>query len=66
MSSFKLPKGVCSEIERLMARFWWGDKNGERKVYWISWNKLYDAKAVGGMGFRGVANFNLSLLGKQF
>ncbi|XP_050900100.1 uncharacterized mitochondrial protein AtMg00310-like [Lathyrus oleraceus] len=65
MSSFKHPKGVCSEIERLMARFWWGAKEGERKVHWMSWDKLSDAKHIIGMGFRGVVDFNLSLLEKQ-
>lgn len=28
MSCFKLPKGLCQELTKLMARFWWS--NGEK------------------------------------
>lgn len=44
MSFFKLPKEVCKDIEGLMARFWWGAKNGERKLHWMSWDKMEKAK----------------------
>ncbi|XP_058776904.1 uncharacterized protein LOC131651249 [Vicia villosa] len=32
MSCFRLPAGVCHEIESMLAKFWWGAKNGERKA----------------------------------
>ncbi|XP_058756923.1 uncharacterized protein LOC131630149 [Vicia villosa] len=64
MSCYKLPKAVCKEIESMLAKFWWGSKNGERKVHWLSWEKLSKSKSIGAMGFRGISEFNKSLLGK--
>ncbi|XP_058741794.1 uncharacterized mitochondrial protein AtMg00310-like [Vicia villosa] len=66
MSCYKLPEATCNEIEKLLANFWWGLKNGERKVHWLSWEKMARAKGVGGMGFRGISDFNTSLLGKHY
>ncbi|XP_058749860.1 uncharacterized protein LOC131622856 [Vicia villosa] len=66
MSCYKLPDCVCAEIESMLASFWWGAKNGEKKIHWMRWEKLAIAKGDGGMGFRGIRDFNVSLLGKQF
>ena len=33
MSCFKLLIGLCSEIESLIRRFWWGQKGEQRKVH---------------------------------
>ena len=35
MSCFKLPIGLCSEIESLIRTFWWGQKGERRKVHWV-------------------------------
>ncbi|XP_058749041.1 uncharacterized protein LOC131622003 [Vicia villosa] len=66
MSCYKLPEGICKEIESLLAKFWWGAKDGVRKMHWMSWERLSLAKCNGGMGFRGIGEFNKSLLGKQY
>ncbi|CAI8590044.1 unnamed protein product [Vicia faba] len=66
MSSFKLHVGVCLEIKQLMVRFWWGAKEGEIKVNWMSWDKLSDEKVIGGKGFGGIVDFNLNLIGKKY
>lgn len=50
----------------MLAKFWWGSKNGEMKIHWLSWDRLEWAKRVGGMGFRGIGDFNTSLLGKHY
>lgn len=64
ISSLKLPTGVCIDIERPIARFWWGAKEGDRKVKWLSWDNLSNTKFIGGLGFRGITYFKLSLIGK--
>jgi hypothetical protein len=62
MSCYKLPDGCCDEIENMIARFWWGSQEGNRKIHWLSWERMSKSKNTGGMGFR---NFNKALLGKQ-
>ena len=50
----------------MMSNFWWGQKNKERKVAWVSWEKLWTLKDKGSMGFRDLKAFNLALLAKQW
>lgn len=45
MSCYKVPDGTCKEIESLMAKFWWGSTNSQRKIHWISWGKMGTAKS---------------------
>jgi hypothetical protein len=40
MGCFQLTKGQCSSLTLTSSRFWWGDKDGQRKVHWISWEKM--------------------------
>lgn len=65
MSCFELPKQLCNDINQCIARFWWGVKGDEKKIHWLAWEKLCDPKIEGGMGFRDLTLFNLSLLAKQ-
>jgi hypothetical protein len=65
MSLFLLPKSLCKEINSIMQRFWWGHKENDRKIHWMSWEKLGRSKAQGGLGFRDLVCFNLALLAKQ-
>ena len=37
MSIFKLQDGVCDQMEQTIRNFWWGTKNGKRKVHWTAW-----------------------------
>ena len=52
MSCFKLPVGLCDEIEALIRKFYWGQKGEQRKVHWKRWDVLCKPKAEGGMGFK--------------
>ena len=64
MSCFKLPKALCDELTSMVSQFWWGQKKEERKMPWLSWEKICLPKEQGGMGFRDLKTFNLALLAK--
>lgn len=36
MSSCLLPKVLCKEIYSEMAKYWWGQKEKENKMHWLS------------------------------
>ena len=62
MLVFLLPLGVCQELEKMLNSFWWGSKStGGRGINWCRW----EPKTVGGLGFKKLYDFNLSLLSKQ-
>ncbi|XP_058218798.1 uncharacterized mitochondrial protein AtMg00310-like [Rhododendron vialii] len=65
MSCFKLPVGLCHQIEAAMAIFWWGQKSDERKIHWMRWSRLCNPKFKGGLGFQDLTSYNLALLAKQ-
>ena len=65
MSVFQLPVKLCEEFQALCARFWWGQVGNERKIHWLSWEKLTRPKADEGMGFKDLWQFNLAMLAKQ-
>jgi hypothetical protein len=48
-----------------MSQFWWSSQKKEKRMSWLSWEKLGKSKHGGGMGFRELETFNLALLAKQ-
>lgn len=64
MNIFRLPKEICSEINTILAKFWWG--SGDRKgMHWYSWNRVSVPKREGGLVFKDLETFNQALLSKQ-
>ncbi|GAV91527.1 hypothetical protein CFOL_v3_34921, partial [Cephalotus follicularis] len=65
MSVFQLPFSLCADLHRMASNFWWSQQAEERKIHWTAWNKLCRPKSKGGLGFRNLREFNLSMLAKQ-
>ena len=65
MSCFKLPRGLCDSITSTIRQFWWGSKRGKRSPTWVSWDTMTQPKHLGGLGFKDMELFNLSLLSRQ-
>ncbi|KAA3479876.1 RNA-directed DNA polymerase reverse transcriptase family protein [Gossypium australe] len=51
-------KSICTN-------FLWQKCHGKRGIHLCEWRKLYELKENGGLGFRSLAKFNLSLFAKQ-
>ena len=65
MNCFKLSDSLCNELNSLIRNFWWGQREKERKLARLAWEKMCVPKSEGGMGFKDLKAFNLALLAKQ-
>ena len=61
MSYFKLPKVLCKDIGKMMAKFWWGNRESEKWMHWTSWVKMSQVKDNEGLGFKDLEKFNNAL-----
>lgn len=65
MSTFLLPKGFCSSIDKALKDFWWGFKEDKRHNYTPkSWSSICRPKSKGGLGIRKLHEYNKALLSK--
>ena len=64
MSCFQIPISLCKRIQTVLTRFWWDGPEGTKKMCWVSWDRLTNPKAMGGLGLRDIQLFNQALLAK--
>ena len=60
MSCPLLPQGLSDDIEIMVRNFWWGQRQQESKMDWVSWKTMCMPKAQGGMWFQEFASFQQS------
>jgi hypothetical protein len=40
MRVFLMPKMLCSNINSLMQKFWWGHLSNSSQIPWMSWSRM--------------------------
>lgn len=40
MSYFKLPDNLCGDLTSMVRQFWWGQRKDEKKLAWVSWERM--------------------------
>ena len=64
LSLFRMPKTVCSRLEKIQRDFLWGGGNLERKPHLVNWKTVCQEKNRGGLRVRGLSLMNQALLCK--
>lgn len=49
MSVFRIPIGVCADIQKEIARFWWETKKTHKDIHWLRWEGMCKSKEKRGM-----------------
>jgi hypothetical protein len=65
MSVYVIPDSIIKDIERMLNSFWWGGGAHNKGIRWLAWDRMTLPKAKGGLGFRDLHTFNLSMIAKQ-
>ncbi|KAL5559785.1 hypothetical protein UlMin_035996 [Ulmus minor] len=65
MQTVKLPVFICSKLDARIRSFWWNSNSSNGKTLCFkAWDDLCKLKGCGGLGFRKMMDFNISLLAK--
>ena len=63
-SLFKVPQGVLKTLESIRRNFFWGHKENDKKISWVSWKRILQPKSNGGLGITSLITKNEALLSK--
>lgn len=64
MTCFKLFVSLYKRIQSALTRFWWDDRDRNRKMSWIAWDTMTLPKDQGGLDFRDIESINEAFLTK--
>lgn len=65
MSTFKVSKGICDDLDAMVRRFWWGTKSSFNRFLALKpWKEICQCKERGGLGFKQFKDINSALLSK--
>lgn len=65
MSTFRIPRKVCKEMDSAIKRFWWSSNNKSGCYLALkAWGDICQPKDQGGLDFRLFNDYNLALLSK--
>jgi hypothetical protein len=65
MNYFLLPISLSSSLDKIFKKIWWGfPKDKSKNLSLQSWSSICLSREVGGLGFRWMHEFNLSLIAK--
>ncbi|GKV45492.1 hypothetical protein SLEP1_g52564 [Rubroshorea leprosula] len=64
MSAYLIPKGTLSSLDKIRRNFLWEGSKEEKKIKWVSWERVCRKKECGGLGVKDLRKFNLALMGK--
>ncbi|GJU33149.1 RNA-directed DNA polymerase, eukaryota [Tanacetum coccineum] len=62
LSIYKAPITVLKEMERIRSNFFKGADYNDRKISWVSWDKVLASKKVGGLGVSSYYALNHALI----
>ncbi|KAJ0766710.1 putative reverse transcriptase zinc-binding domain-containing protein [Helianthus annuus] len=61
-SLYKVPVGVVNKLEVIIRKFLWGGTGRDRKLNWVSWDRVSSPIDRGGLGIRNLLSINNALL----
>jgi len=65
MSTFLLSLEICENLASAIAQFWWSSNLPKRGIHWAKWERVCLPREEGGIGFRMIHEFSLTLLALQ-
>ena len=63
--SFKVPETITNKMD-CIARFWWGNEPGARKLHLLNWDTICCPRKAGGLGIKKFGTMNKAMLAKQY